>query len=35
MEYNKEFNAVKMVRNIREELSERYWQTPNVLKKEM
>ena len=28
-------DAVKMMRNIREKLSERYWKRPDILKKEM
>lgn len=29
------FDAVKMMREIREKLSERYWKHPDILKKEM
>jgi hypothetical protein len=32
---NKEFDAVKMMREIRERLSEKYWNHPDLLKKEM
>lgn len=35
METNNEFDAVQMMRDIREKLSERYWNNPDVLKKEM
>lgn len=35
MENNNEFDAVQMMRDIREKLSERYWNNPDVLKKEM
>ena len=28
-------NAVKMMREIREKLSEKYWKHPDILKKEM
>ena len=35
MEMNKNFDAVKMMRDIREKLSEKYWKHPDVLKKEM
>ncbi len=35
MNKNKKFDAIKMMRNIREKLSERYWQHPDILKKEM
>ncbi len=29
------FDAVKMMREIREKLSEKYWKHPDILKKEM
>ena len=29
------FDAVKMMRDIREKLSERYWKHPDILKQEM
>lgn len=32
---HKEFDAVKMMREIREELSQKYWRHPDILKKEM
>lgn len=35
MEQNKTFDAVKMMREIREKLSEKYWQHPDILKQEM
>lgn len=35
METNKKFDAVKMMREIREKLSEKYWRHPDILKKEM
>ena len=35
METKKEFDAVKMMREIREKLSEKYWKQPDILKKEM
>lgn len=35
MKNNNEFDAVQMMRDIREKLSERYWNNPEVLKKEM
>ena len=35
METNKEFDAVKMMREIREKLSEKYWKHPDILKQEM
>ena len=35
MKENKKFDAVQMMREIREQLSEKYWKHPNVLKKEM
>ena len=31
----KKFDAVKMMREIREKLSEKYWQHPEILKKDM
>lgn len=31
----KEFDAVKMMREIREKLSKRYWKHPDLLKKDM
>ncbi len=35
MKKNKTFDAVKMMREIRENLSEKYWKHPDILKKEM
>ena len=35
MEPTKKFDAVKMMREIREKLSEKYWKHPDILKKEM
>jgi hypothetical protein len=35
MEQNKTYDAVKMMREIREKLSEKYWKHPDILKKEM
>lgn len=35
MNKDKKFDAVKMMRDIREKLSEKYWKHPEVLKKEM
>ncbi len=35
METTKEFDAVKMMREIREQLSERYWDHPEILKADM
>jgi len=35
METNKKFDAVKMMRDIREKLSEKYWKHPDILKEEM
>lgn len=35
MKTNKKFDAVKMMREIREILSEKYWKHPDILKKEM
>ncbi|MEO5648351.1 MAG: hypothetical protein ABIR03_00330 [Ginsengibacter sp.] len=35
MEKNKKFDAVQMMRDIREKLSEKYWKHPDILKKEM
>lgn len=35
MKTDKNFDAVKMMREIREKLSEKYWQHPDQLKKEM
>jgi hypothetical protein len=32
---NKKFDAVQMMREIREKLSEKYWKHPEILKKEM
>lgn len=34
-ENGKRFDAVQMMRDIREELSEKYWKHPDILKKEM
>jgi len=35
MKTNKQFDAVKSMREIREKLSEKYWKHPDVLKQEM
>ncbi len=35
MNKNKEFDAVLMMREIREKLSEKYWKHPEILKTEM
>ncbi len=35
MQTNKTFDAVKMMREIREKLSEKYWKHPEILKQEM
>jgi hypothetical protein len=35
MDKNIQFDAVQMMRDIREELSEKYWQHPDILKQEM
>ncbi len=35
MDKNKDFDAVQTMREIREQLSERYWKHPDLLKKEM
>ena len=35
MENNKKLDAVKMMREIREKLSEKYWKHPDILKQEM
>ena len=35
MKKNKKFDAVQMMRDIREKLSEKYWKHPELLKKEM
>ena len=35
METNKKNDAVKMMRDIRETLSEKYWKHPDILKQEM
>lgn len=35
MEADKKFDAVKMMREIREKLSEKYWKHPDILKQEM
>ena len=35
MKTNKQFDAVKMMRDIREKLSEKYWKHPDILKMEM
>ena len=35
MEQNETFDAVKMMREIREKLSEKYWKHPELLKQEM
>ncbi len=33
MNKNKKFDAVQMMREIREKLSEKYWKHPDILKK--
>ena len=35
MDNIKNFDAVQMMRDIREKLSEKYWKHPEILKKEM
>ena len=35
MDNIKKFDAVQMMRDIREKLSEKYWKHPDILKKEM
>jgi hypothetical protein len=35
MEPDKKNDAVKMMRDIREKLSQKYWKHPDILKKEM
>lgn len=35
METIKKFDSVKMMREIREKLSDKYWKHPDILKKEM
>ena len=35
METTKKFDAVNMMREIREKLSEKYWKHPDILKHEM
>jgi hypothetical protein len=35
MNSEKKFDAVQMMREIREKLSEKYWNHPEILKKEM
>ncbi len=35
MNKDKKIDAVKMMRDIREKLSEKYWKHPDILKKEM
>ena len=35
IENGKRFDAVQMMRDIREKLSEKYWKHPEILKKEM
>ena len=35
MKKNKKFDTVQFMRNVREQLSEKYWKHPEVLKKEM
>lgn len=35
MEKKKTFDAVKMMREIREKLSEKFWKHPDILKQEM
>jgi len=35
MKNNKKFDAVQMMRNVREKLSEKYWKHPDILKREM
>ncbi|MDZ4846707.1 MAG: hypothetical protein SH857_14290 [Chitinophagales bacterium] len=35
VENGKRFDAVQMMRDIREKLSEKYWKHPEILKREM
>ncbi len=35
IQQKKDFDAVKTMREIREELSEKYWKQPDILKQEM
>ena len=35
MDNIKNFDAVQMMRDIREKLSEKYWKHPDILKKDM
>jgi len=35
MDKKKTFDAVQVMREIREKLSEKYWKHPDILKKEM
>jgi hypothetical protein len=35
MKENKKFDSVKMMREIREKLSIKYWKNPDILKKDM
>ncbi len=35
MDKETKFDAVQMMREIREKLSEKYWKHPDILKKEM
>ncbi len=35
MKTSKEFDAVQYMRNVREQLSEKYWKHPEVLKQDM
>ncbi len=35
MDKNKKFDAVQFMRNIREQLSEKYWKNPDILKQDM
>jgi hypothetical protein len=35
VENGKRFDAVQMMRDIREKLSEKYWKHPDILKREM
>mgnify|MGYP001562457181 FL=1 len=35
MKKDKKFDAVQMMRDIREKLSQKYWNHPDILKKEM
>jgi len=35
MKTNKQYDAVKAIREIREKLSEKYWKHPDLLKQDM